>query len=203
MSDKGQQRTPADGNDLWVKQALTGAAVGLALVAVAVIIVLGYALSRSSSSDSGGAASTLVRSDSSQAADFAIKTAAWNGGQRFVLSENRGKPTVLYFMASWCVTCVPETQALARIHKEMGDEVTIIALDIDPNDTEDGLQTFKDVAEGADHLWAMDEGGVISQAFDVLTLDTTIIFDSDGRQVYRDSAPTPYGRLKSELEKLL
>ena len=36
--------------------------------------------------------------------DFAVTAAPFVGGQRFVLSQHTDKPTLVYFMASWCVS---------------------------------------------------------------------------------------------------
>jgi len=179
------------------------AAIGAAVALVPIVILLGYVVSGSSGSSGEGNAGNYARFDDSGAAAFSVKTAAWSGGQPFVLAENPGKPTILFFMASWCVTCASETKVLARLHREYGDRVNILALDMDPVDSEDSLWDFKNLTEGGDHLWAMDDGALLSQAFGVRALGTTIILDSGGREVYRDAVPTSYDKLKSELGKLL
>jgi len=132
-----------------------------------------------------------------------VRTTSWSGGKEFVLSQQRGKPVVLYAVASWCFTCIPEAKALGKIYREVGNQVTILIMSVDPNDSEQSLLKFKEVAEGGDHLWALDKDGDFVRAFDVRTLDTTVIIDAEGRQVYRDGVPTSEGKLREELGKLL
>jgi thiol-disulfide isomerase/thioredoxin len=136
--------------------------------------------------------------------DFAIRTVSWSGGGEFVLSQNLGRPTVLYFMAGWCLSCVPETQAWDRIKQEVGNRVNVLVISPDPNETEERMLRFKRLAGVGDGLlWAIDKGGRLTQALGVVSLDTTIVLDAQGREVYRDGVPTPYSRLRQVLEPLL
>jgi peroxiredoxin len=136
--------------------------------------------------------------------DFALRTVSWSGGEEFVLSQNLGRPTVLYFVAGWCASCVPETQAWGRIKREVGERVNVLIVSPDPSETEERLARFRELA-GADEglLWAMDREGRIARALGVVSLDTTIVLDGEGREVYRDGLPTPYSKLRQVLEPLL
>jgi thiol-disulfide isomerase/thioredoxin len=179
--------------------------VPAAAAAIAIVVVLGVVLQPDGSSGSAGDAGenwTLQVPDM-EVPDFGVRTTSWSGGEEFVLSNNLERPTVLYFVAAWCFTCIPETQALAKIHEELGDQLNILIIDVDTTEDEDDLKRFKDSADGGDHLWVMDDGNRISQAFNVRTLDTTIIIDQTGVEAFRDSVPTGYNRLKSELTALL
>ncbi|HXG41714.1 MAG TPA: TlpA disulfide reductase family protein, partial [Dehalococcoidia bacterium] len=171
-------------------------AVG-ALVAVAALVTGG---------GSGPAAAARVGPGTTPGGtpDFAIRTVSWSGGGEFVLSQNLGRPTVLYFMAGWCASCIPETQAWGRIKQEVGERVNVLVISPDPNETEGRMLRFKRLA-GVDDglLWAMDKGGRLTQALGVVSLDTTIVLDGEGREVYRDGVPTPYSRLRQVLEPLL
>ncbi len=42
----------------------------------------------------------------------------------------RGKPVVLNFWASWCGPCIEEMPSLIRMQKQMGSNVTVLAVDI-------------------------------------------------------------------------
>jgi peroxiredoxin len=176
--------------------------VPTAIAAIAIVVVLGIVLQSSgSTSKSGG--NWTVRVPNMDVPDFGVQATSWSGGEQFVLSQNLDKPTVLYFVAAWCSTCIPEAQALARVYGELGDKVNILIFDGDTSEKEDSLRRFKEAADGGDHLWVMDKGALISQAYDVRSLDTTIIIDGQGKQAYRDSVPTGYKTLKTELTALL
>jgi thiol-disulfide isomerase/thioredoxin len=132
-------------------------------------------------------------------ADFTIRPASWTGAPPFTLSQHLDHPTLLYFMASWCIDCIPEAKALALLQQEFGDQVTLIAIDMDPNDNEAGLLRFKRAAKGADHLWALDDDRKLSQAYHVVNLDTTIIISPQGRETYRAFGPRGRDALKAAL----
>lgn len=110
------------------------------------------------------------------APDFTVPTL--DGGS-FTLSEHRGKPIILFAMAYWCGTCVPEARALGRIRQEYGDRVTIVALDVDPSSTPDLLRRFRQFAGNPGYIWAFDKNGRVTQAYRIRSLDTTIIIDAE------------------------
>jgi peroxiredoxin len=133
------------------------------------------------------------------APDFTVPTL---GGGTFTLSENRGKPTIILFMAYWCGNCIPEARALAQLQNEYGDQINILALDVDASSTEESLEQFKHAANDGDFTWAFDRDFQVASSYEVNALDTTLILDVNGLIVYRDQVPTSYNILKDELEKL-
>ncbi len=135
-----------------------------------------------------------------QAPDFTVPTLE---GGTFSLAEHRGRPVLLYFMADGCVSCLPEAEALARLHEEVGDRVTIVALDLDPGATPSALARFRALAGNGAYVWAFDREARVAQAYAVRTLDTTILIDPEGRIVYRDAVPTPYGQLAAVVQPFL
>lgn len=134
------------------------------------------------------------------APDFSVPTLE---GGTFTLSAHRGKPVVLFFMAYWCGTCVPESQALAKLHHKYGDRLTIVALDVDLSSTPERLQTFRQWAGAPGYVWAFDQGQRVAQTYRVRALDTTIIINPAGEIVYTDAAPTPYQTLQQQIAQLL
>ena len=176
--------------------------IPMAIGAVVVVVILGIVLQPDGSGSDATENWTLLGPDM-DVPDFGVRATSWSGGEEFILSENLEKPTVMYFVAAWCFTCIPETQALARLYEEVGDDVNILIFDIDTTENERDLRRFKDNADGADHLWVMDDGSVISRSFGVRTLDTTIIIDRSGAEAFRDSVPTGYRKLNSEITALL
>lgn len=131
-------------------------------------------------------------------ADFAIETV---DGGRFALADHRGKVVGVLVLASWCASCLVETQAWGRIVRAYGpDRVAALLVSADPAD----LERFRQQARGPERFWAIDrDGRALVLPFRVQTLDTTLLFDRQGRLAYRDSFPTPYETLKREVERLL
>lgn len=130
------------------------------------------------------------------APDFSVPTL---DGDTFTLSEQRGKPAIVFFMAYWCGTCIPEAQALTRLQQEYGDKVSIVALDVDPSSTPEALAQFKRAAGDGVYVWAFDTGQQVAASYQVRSLDTTYVLDRAGVILYRDEHPSSYESLKEAL----
>ena len=133
------------------------------------------------------------------APDFTVPTL---DGAKFTLSEQRGKPTIIYFTAYWCGSCIPKAQELGQLYQEYNGRVNIIALDVDPTSTPELLDQFKQAAGNGAFVWAFDSDSKVATAYRVNALSTIIILDGEGRIVYRGHFPTSYAALKGEAEKL-
>lgn len=133
------------------------------------------------------------------APDFIVTTL--DGGE-YSLGTQRGTPTIIFFMAYWCGTCLPEAQALARLNEEYGNAINIIAIDIDATSSVDALNQFKLASGNGEYTWAFDYDQLVSISYRVRALDTTLILDADGYIIYRDERPTDYGTLKNVIESL-
>jgi len=194
--ERRRQREQGRGRRRALRNGLITFAIGGGIAAVVVLgIVLGSGGSGGSTSSSPGGGEL--------APDVQVRTTSWSGGRTFMLSEMRGKPVAMYFVAAWCFTCIPETKAWANIYPDIKDQAEVIIFDIDTNEDENDLLRFKQNAGGADHLWAMDEDNQVVRAFEIPTLDSTIIIDAEGKIAYRDFSPTGEGKLRDELAKLL
>lgn len=67
------------------------------------------------------------------APDFTITTV---DGDVISLQESvkDGKPTVIYFTASWCPTCAKNWPTLSEVYSEFKDQLNMVAVSIDPTD---------------------------------------------------------------------
>jgi peroxiredoxin len=126
------------------------------------------------------------------------------GGGEINLLEDRGEVTILFAMSYWCTTCVPEAQALARLFDDYEEQgLQVVVIDLDPEVKPELLQTFID-AVGENRLtWAFDPEARFMRAYNVQALDTTIIVNAEGYEVYRDIRPTPYETLQENILRLL
>lgn len=125
-------------------------------------------------------------------------------GQRINLRDDRGKVTVLFAMSYWCTTCVPEAQALTRLYDDYEDQgLKVVVIDLDPDGTPELLQPFIDEVGDNRLIWAFDTEGDFFRQYNVRALDTTIIVNADGYEVYRDIQPTSYDTLQRAVESLL
>lgn len=134
------------------------------------------------------------------APDFTVPTL---DGNQFRLSENQGKPTLIYFTAYWCGTCIPKAQELGQLYQEYSGRVHIVVLDVDPTSTLELLDQFKQAAGNGAFVWAFDSDSKVATTYLVNALSTIIFLDGERRIVYRGQFPTSYAALKGELEKLI
>lgn len=139
------------------------------------------------------------------AASFEVETASYADGSTFAVRGGESNPiTVVFFMASWCPTCVSESIALRELHRQYERSgVDVLILDVDQNETEDDLARFRELTGNADHLWAMDRDFDVARALEVNVLDATVIIDQQGRIAYRDGSPSEYEVLAAVVEALL
>jgi len=124
-------------------------------------------------------------------------------GEQVNLLRDRGEVTILFAMSYWCTTCVPEAQALAQLYEEYEAKgLKVVVIDVDEVSPAK-LQTFIDLVGENRLIWAFDPEVQFMRQFNVQALDTTIIVDAEGREVYRDIRSTPYNVLRREIEKVI
>lgn len=178
---------------------------GLAMVLIAAVVGM-WQLSRQAT---GPAAATRPAPAGAQAPAPAENlapdiTVATLEGERFSLAERRGKPVVVLFSASWCGTCIPEVQKMAKLEQEYADRgLDLLFLSVDPLDTPDDWARFRRIAEGPQRYWALDAGQRATLAYEVRATDTKVFIDRTGRLVSRYAGPIPYGVYQAEVERLL
>lgn len=136
----------------------------------------------------------------SSAPDFTVPTL---DGGTFTLSEQRGKPVVMFIMASWCGSCLKEAEALAKLYDAYKGQLEILALDIDPSSTSKDLASFKKAVGNPDYVWAFDRGGKITRSYKIRALETTFIFNQAGEIVYTDTRSTSYRTLEKQVKLIL
>ncbi len=75
---------------------------------------------------------------------------------------------------------------------------------LDPYETPQSIQAFNSQAGVADPLpTVLDDGGEVAREFGVSALETTIILDRNGEEVFRGTGPKDADTLREELESVL
>ncbi|HZS88705.1 MAG TPA: TlpA disulfide reductase family protein [Chloroflexota bacterium] len=126
-------------------------------------------------------------------------------GGRFVLSAQRGRVVVLYAMAAWCTSCVPETTALGQLARSDGRRgvVTLLVDESPQTDTPQAVRDFRARAQGPARTWVLDQGGAIARAYGITMLDTTVVIDRSGHVAARYSGSIDLATLQSAVRPLL
>ncbi len=112
-----------------------------------------------------------------------------------------GKPGALFFFAGWCGSCIVEASGLERIERALGTRVDITAISPDPSDSIEAIRRFRRNAGSPRYAFVWDSAGTLGSQFAVRALDTTIVYDRDGKVVFRDAAVTDVKTLRDAFRK--
>ena len=110
-------------------------------------------------------------------------------GSKVRLADFRGKPLLLNLWATWCVPCItemPQLDTLAGQHKDLQ------VLTVSQDSGEDGMkkaQGFFAQKKFASIKLFLDPEGALMDAFSTASLPTTVLFDKDGKEVWRVMGP--------------
>lgn len=121
------------------------------------------------------------------------------GGATRQLSAFRGKPLVVNLWAPWCTPCVREMPAFDEVHRDLGDDVTIIGV----TDSLDRVGSKRLAAStGVTYPLLVDEGGNLQTDLGVVNLPTTVFFDAEGKIIRRHAGAFTARGLEEAIESL-
>jgi peroxiredoxin len=183
------------------KTRRTRRTVAAAVAGVLTVALLGAVAARSGQTPSAVAATAAqVTGTGAQVGATAPQVTATSiDGRQVALAP--GKPSVVFFFAGWCGSCIPEAAALGELHRERGDDVNIVAVSIDPGDTPETIGEFMRAAGSPDYPVVHDADGSIRAAYEVASLDVTVVSGADGKVAYRDSVPSTLDQLQDGLRR--
>ena len=158
------------------------------------IIALVHAASLSTPSSSNTATTSGASAGQSQGApDFTLPLLS---GTTFQLSAKLGHVVVLYFMSPTCATCAQGSRNLAQASQSVKTQgAEVLAIDVNPGDHPADLEAFVQsdgIPASAPMQWGVDTTGAIASAYNVQTLETTVVIDTHGQVAYRsDGSVSP------------
>ena len=107
-------------------------------------------------------------------------------GSEFDLSKFKGKPVLVNLWASWCAPCIKELPTLQQLEQGQTGEgaLGIIAVSQDqaPQGSVDAFLGERDIGRFAAYH---DPEMALSSALGVQILPTTILYDAQGRELWR------------------
>ena len=135
-----------------------------------------------------------------KAPDFSITTI---DGQKYELSDFKGKILIVTSTASWCPTCFIEAEELAKVYPKFKDKgVEILSVSIDPTDNDELLEKFK---KDYDTPWLYTHPNRAKQMIidnGLTRFEITYVIDQNGVIQYKDSGITLARQIATILEEL-
>ena len=104
-------------------------------------------------------------------------------GEAITLPDFRGKPLLVNLWATWCPPCIAEMPTLDGLaEREKGLQVLAVSEDLNGHDKVDAFFAQRRFAKLQPYI---DPGLSLMTELKVDTLPTTILYDSEGREVWR------------------
>ncbi|MBW2519461.1 MAG: TlpA family protein disulfide reductase [Deltaproteobacteria bacterium] len=110
------------------------------------------------------------------APDFALQDTM---GQRYRLSDLRGKVVMVNFWATWCPPCRAEMPSMEKLYETLKDDnFVMLAINIEEN----GRQTVPQYLQKSPHSFPVlyDDQGVVQKLYGVFKFPESFVIRKDG-----------------------
>jgi thiol-disulfide isomerase/thioredoxin len=126
-------------------------------------------------------------------------TATTIAGEEFAAADLAGRPTVFWFWAPWCPTCVSQSPQVLDLAQEYGDEVSVIG--VAGLDQPAAMEDFIDMTDTGSLTHLNDEAGEVWRHFGITAQSTFAIVDENG--VVTDSGYLEPDELAAQVAELV
>ncbi|HEX2057695.1 MAG TPA: TlpA disulfide reductase family protein [Actinomycetota bacterium] len=109
-----------------------------------------------------------------------VEAPTLDGDGALALADLRGKPVLVNFWASWCVPCEAEARYLEAAHREYGDEVHFLGVNV--KDARSDALAFVERYD-VEYAQVRDEELEWYDAFGLTGQPETFLIDADGEVV--------------------
>ncbi|HEU0309827.1 MAG TPA: TlpA disulfide reductase family protein [Sphingomicrobium sp.] len=127
-------------------------------------------------------------------------------GGEFNLAAFKGRPVLVNLWASWCAPCIKELPTLQQLEQAQAKEgklgVIAVSQDMAPQGSVEAFLAERDIGRFAAYH---DEAMGLTDALKIQVMPTTILYDSEAREVWRfvgdlDWAGEDAAKLLAELD---
>lgn len=130
---------------------------------------------------------------------FAWDIPLLRGGERMASADQKGRPQLLYFWATWCGPCRKTGPWVGALHAQAGDALQVVAVS---SEELEKLAPFVKRAKG-DYPIGHDVDGTMKLDYEVNKLPTAVLLNGDGEVVVWDIGTPGVRRAIREARKLL
>ncbi|MEU0670660.1 TlpA disulfide reductase family protein [Streptomyces lavendulocolor] len=100
------------------------------------------------------------------------------------------KPIGLFFFTPGCSSCAEGMKSLARATDTVGDKADVLAVDMNPGDSEQAILEFLRYADAAHLPVAVDQDAALTRAYGVSALSTLVVVDPAGKVTFKATDPS-------------
>jgi len=118
----------------------------------------------------------------------------------FSLDNLRGRPVVLNFWASWCVSCREEAREMEKFWQAHKDRVAVVGIAIQDNQAD--AKKFA-AYFGKTYALGLDEDGKAAIDYGVSGVPETFLIDRNGIIQHKEIGPVDSAQLEGLLSKIL
>ena len=110
-------------------------------------------------------------------------------GQEVRLGEvASGKPTLLFFWATWCKSCRKVQPSVAALGEKYRGRVQVIGINVGGLDSVQAVNDYRQ-RHGITYPLLVDRGNQVAEAYDIVAIPTVILLDRQGQVRFRAGAP--------------
>jgi cytochrome c biogenesis protein CcmG, thiol:disulfide interchange protein DsbE len=122
-------------------------------------------------------------------------------GENFTLDSFKGRPVVLNFWASWCVSCREEARDLETFWQTQRGNTDTLIVGIAIQDTPEAAKEFA-AAFGKTYILGIDVDGKASIDYGVTGVPETFFIDRTGVVRHKEAGPVTVAMMKNLLPKI-
>ncbi|TYP95470.1 Peroxiredoxin [Fodinibius salinus] len=144
-------------------------------------------------------ASLYPAQQKAKASDFEMTLVS---GEKFSLSEQRGKVVLLNIWATWCAPCREETPDLVELYNKYKDQgLVVLGVSIDKQ----GMSVVEPFIEkySVNYPTIIDDGTIIDKYGPTMGIPTTYIIDQEGDLEYFAVGALTNKELEPRIKKML
>ena len=125
-------------------------------------------------------------------------------GNAVTLAEQRGKPVVINFWATWCPPCKSELPHFDKLYQEYGDRVEFMMVDLTDGGGETAENTKAFLEEnGYTFPVYYDDEGSATAAYRISSIPLTVLLDADGNAADSHLGAMDEATLRTYIESLI
>ncbi len=149
----------------------------LALLAVGTLVLIGFFVV--AFAPKGAPVGGVLPADPTGFAMPDVTLQRLDGSGQLSLASLKGKPVVVNFWASWCVTCIEESALLGKAERKWRSK-GVVFIGMDESDRDDSAKAFM-AKYGMEYTSLVDHAGAQSRKWNVTGYPETFFIGRDGR----------------------